>query len=302
MLMVRILADPAAPIKSARVAFGIVRSKRRHALDLLLPALAKLDIQRRELLIAPVLANPTPEELADLVVALDHPSPTRAGWARTWLSRIGGPADEAVAAALLEARPARADRLRDYLVARPRGGVTAETMQAAREAELPERVRAIRVIGRLGTPQVRQNLLNLLQDPTAEVRAAAATAVRDLERAETGLVVLAVDPSVVVRTAAIDALRQHNGQRAWKARLAALRDEDEDVRLAAIRGFDGTRHPEALARLENRVMLGTPRERRAAVNAIARSPTTRAAIKLVELVAHRDPEVRKAALAYVETL
>lgn len=303
VILVRVVADPEAPLESARLAFDFVRERRRHALDLLLPALAKLEAPRREALMAPVVNAPSPEELADLVVGLDHPNPVRAARARAWLRRVGALGDEAVAIALLEARPARAERLRSYLAARPRGGVTPQMLQRAQTPDAPEtRVRAIRVIGRIGTPQVRQNLLSLLEDPAAEIRAAAATAVRDLEQAELSLVVLTVDPAPPVRAAAIEALRDHAGESAWRARLAALRDDEEAVRLAAIRGFVGTRHLEALARLENRVLLGTPRERRAAVDAIARSPTTHAAVKLVELIAHRDPQVRKAALAYVETL
>lgn len=298
----RLIEDPQAPLSAARVAFSRLRSTRRHALDLLLPALDALPEARRTELSSPLLQTPRPEEIEDLAGLLDHPDPARAALARSWLSAIGPAADEAVVLKLADARSTRASAFREYLASRPGGGVSARLLQRAREGELRERVEIVRAIGAAGTPSTRSHLVDLLADDAPEVRAAAAAAVADLEVAERPLLVLAVDTSASVRVAAIGALGSQLGQLSWSARFEALRDHDERVRIAAIRSLAGTRNPAALAQLENRVLLGTKAERVAAVAAIAESPTTEAAIKLVEMIAHSDPVIRNAALAYVDSL
>lgn len=300
--LTRLLADASVPLSSARVAMNFLREKRRHAFDLLMPALVRLPSKRRAVLIGPVLAKPTAEEIRDLVAFVNHPHPMRAELAEAWLSEIGPRADETIAITILSAHASLAQALRAYLQRRPGGGITPAIVQRARDGSLTERLSSIQVIGVLGTPPAREQLIDLLESPEPQVRAATARAVADLEAANPLLLALSADGKPEVRVAAVESLTRQFGTPAWQARLRALRDDDEMVRLSAIRSFSGTRHPEALARLENCVMAGTPSERQAAVTAIAKSPTTQAAVKLVEMVAHRDPMVRKAALAYVDSL
>jgi HEAT repeat protein len=233
---------------------------------------------------------------------LSHPAPARARFARAWLRKIGGRADAVAARALLDARPARAAALRAYLNTRPGGGIGPRLLDAAREGPRELRVRSIAAIGALAPPPARARLVGLLDDPAPEIRAATAAATADLQAALPGLLILQGDPAREVRAAAVRALAHQPGADAWAARLHALSDEAESVRVAAIRGLAGSAHPEAIARLEQRVHAGSARERFEAVSALARSPSTAAAVKVVEMVAHRDPDVRRAALAYVETL
>ncbi|MEO1229148.1 MAG: HEAT repeat domain-containing protein [Myxococcota bacterium] len=300
--VLNVLEDRQAPLSSAELAFGWLRGARSHALDLILPALEELPEDRRRQLMQPILTDPTDEELADLVFALDHPNPRRARQVRDWLTAIGMRADTAVASAMADARPGRAEILRRYLQGRPGGGVSPEMLGAAYEGPAEQRVAAIAAVGIIGAPQVRENLMGLLDDPESAVRAAAARAVADLEGAAAPLVRLTRDPSPEVRASAVSALERHFDEAAWRARLGALRDPEEPVRLAAIRSLTGSSHPAALAGLEDRILEGTSAEREAAVVAIAESPTTLAAVTLVELVVHPNPEVRRVALAYIDAL
>lgn len=300
--LLRVLGDAEAPLEAAQAAFAHLRRSRRHALDLVVPPLLHLSEERRAKLINSLLRRPSNEETRDLVQLIDHPDARRARLARSWLSAIGPRADEIAALALVTARPRQAEAIRAYLAARPGGGVTDQMIANTRTGSLEDRVEAIRAVGALGTPRVRQSLIGLLEDSESQIRAAAATAVADLEAAETRLLLLAADPKASVREAAIRSLAHQLGGRAWNARLSALRDVSPQVRIAAIQTFKGTRRLAAIVRLEHRVLFGTPEERVAAVNAIAQSPTTVAAVKIVELIAHRDPQVRRAALTYVDTL
>ena len=300
--VLNILEDPQAPLSSAELAFSWLRDARSHALDLILPALEDLPEDRRHQLMQPILTEPTDEELADLVFALDHPNPQRARQVRIWLTGMGMRADAAVAAAIVDARPSRAEVLRRYLQGRPGGGVSPEMLEATYEGPAEQRVAAIAAVGIIGAPQVRENLIGLLADANPSVRAAAARAVADLEGATAPLVRLTGDAAPEVRASAVEALGTHFDETAWRARLGALRDPEEPVRLAAIRSLAGSSHPAALAGLEARILEGTAAEKEAAVVAIAESPTTLAAVTLVELVVHPNPEVRRVALAYIDAL
>lgn len=300
--LAQLLGDEEAPLEAARVAFTRLRASRLHALDLILPPLLELSGARREALAAPLLEDPTDEEIRDLVQLVDHPDPIRGRCARRWLHAIGPRADEIAATTVPEARPARAAALRAYLADRPAGGITERLLEQARAGPLGQRVRAIRAIAALGQKASRLQLLDLLEDPAPTVRAAAATGVRDLDAAGERLRTLTLDPDPRVRAAAVTALTGQHDWKAWDARLAALRDEAERVRIAAIRTFAGTRHPQALERLEHNILFGTHAERVAAVEAVAESRTLRAAVTLVETVAHRNPEIRRAALDYLDRL
>lgn len=296
----RVLRDASAPIEASLVVARHLRRVRRHVMDIFIPALVDMAATRRDALMARVAENPSDMELQDLVERLDHPDPSYAGLAARWLRQMGARADDHLALAILGARPGLAEAIARHLQSRPGGGVSGALLAQARTSSLPERVAALRTIARLGTPNVRARLLDLLSDEHAQIRAAAAEAVADIEAAEPGLLALTEAREPEVRAAAVRALGRQMGHLAWRARLDALQDESETVRLTAIEGLEGTRARDAISRLEYRVLYGTLQERRAAVRAIAVSPSTEAAVKFVELVAHPDPMVRQAALDYVD--
>ena len=298
----RILGDPEAPLDAARFALAALRRTHRHPLDLIVPAVSGLSPHRRDALIGPLLSEPTPGELRDLVALVDHPLEDRARLARTWLARIGARGDEALALSLSEARPARAAAIVAILRTRPDGGVSRRLLDMTRAGDVPTRLAALRAIGRLATPMVRSQLVDLLDAQEAAFRAAAAEVVADLPNATRRLMALTEAPEPEVRAAGVAALEHQLDPAAWQRRLDAVDDPAEMVRVAALRSLSGSSHPEALAQMELRAQYGSPRERRAAIAAIAKSRTTLAAITLVELVVDPDREVRRAALEHLERL
>lgn len=96
------------------------------------------------------------------------------------------------------------------------------------DADARQRWVAIRVLGKVGGPAARDQLLARLKDDMPAIRVAAASALGDLgdPMAVDPLIQALEDPALLVRAAAADALGQLGDRRAVSALSAQLTDRD----------------------------------------------------------------------------
>lgn len=165
--------------------------------------------------------------------------------------------------------------------------------EIAREGVSPE---VIRAIGHLGEAACA-SLLPLLEEPSVDVRAAAAGAL--LRCASPGNVealrkALAREGDPEARAAMLRSLARAAGPDALDALDGALRSQRIELRLAAIEGLGFTGSEAAVPRLEQ-VMEGSQAERLAAIHSLGHLDHPAAAPVIGRWLSHDDPDVRRAA-------
>lgn len=167
------------------------------------------------------------------------------------------------------------------------------TAEIARDGVTPE---VIRAIGNLGDAAC-SSLLPLLDDDSADVRAAAAGALlRCANPANAGPLraALAREEDPEARAAMLRSLARAAGADALDALDEGLRSDRIDTRLAAIDGFGFTGDEAAVSRLES-AMTGSRAEHLAAIRSLGQLGLPAAAPALTPCLDHEDVDVRRAA-------
>lgn len=165
--------------------------------------------------------------------------------------------------------------------------------EIAREGASPEVVRAI---GNLGDAACA-SLLPLLEDPSADVRAAAAGALircASPGTAESLRNALAREDDPAAETAILRSLARAAGGDALDALDEALGAQRIDLRLAAIEGLGFTGSEAAVPRLE-RALEASQAERLAAIHSLGQLGHPMGAPVIARCLNDADPDVRRAA-------
>jgi len=161
---------------------------------------------------------------------------------------------------------------------------------AARDPDRVVRLEVARHLARLSDESAR----SLLTDPDLRVREAGArgAGIRQVGQLAAMLV---EDPSGDVRRAAAQTLGELADERVADVLLAALEDRDALVRASALRAIEKLLTPSrAIRRLRSELGASDARRRAAVVYALARMGAGEAADDVQRLVADEDPDVRLA--------
>lgn len=300
----KVLADPQVTRQAWMTAFHRMRDYDDMAIPYLIAALAKAEPKRQAIMLDLLSADASDKELRAFVDLLDSPEADITDIVQDVLQKMGARADTAAARMVLTERGSLAEAIRTYLANRPRGGITDEILDQAKDGEVDERAEAIQIIGELEASEVREDLVDLLDDTETQIRVEAARALAGLNDvgAEAELVRLLDDDRKEVRIEAVRALKAYPSRLSVLARISAVEDPEESVRRAAMESFRGTNEDSVLDTLERIVRTGTPGERFTAMSAIAEIRTPRAAVLLVNLCTEEDRMVREAATAYFASL
>lgn len=300
----KMLADPQVTREAWMTAFHRMRDYDDMAIPYLIAALVQAEPKRQSIMLDLLSADASDPELRAFVDLLDSNEDDITGIVQEVLQKMGARADTAAARMVLTQRASLAEAIRTYLSGRPRGGITDEILDAAKSGSVDERTEAIQIIGELDASEVREDLVDLLDDTETQVRVEAARALAGLNDvgAEAELVRLLDDQKKEVRIEAVRALKAYPSRLSVLARISAVEDPDEDVRRAAMESFEGTNEDTVLDTLERIVRTGTPSERLTAMTAIAEIKTPRAAVLLVNLCTETDRMVRETATAYFASL
>jgi len=212
--------------------------------------------------------------------------------------------------ALMTALGSESAPLRRRALAELERGAESDSLKRELEAALEGREAPVRagaagaLIALEGLPEARKRIV-LLEDPSPLVQRAAARALGQLpsDSLEAELAARVGELSVPAQMGLLEgaAARKEAG---FAERLARqlLDAPDPGVRRMALEALHPARTEPALRQLLAHVRRAPLDEKILAIEAIGASPLPRAGDLLVRLVTDVDPEVRKAALAYVERL
>ena len=299
-----VLGDSRVTRQAWLTAFHRLRDYDDMAIPYLMAAITKAEPRRQSAMLDLLTEDSSEGELRGFVRMLDTPDVDVGTVVQGLLAQMGARADTAAARMVLDERESLVDAIKSYLSTRPRNGITEEIIQAAKEGPLEQRQRHIQIMGELNASEVRQDLVDLLVDTTAEVRATTAKVLGDIGDlgAEAELVRLLDDVNTEVRIEALRGLKGIQSSMSVLARTSAIEDPDPEVSSAAKETFEGSDADYVLDVLERVVRTGSHEERVSALTAIAEVKTTRAAVLLVELVTEGDEKIKKAATDYFDTL
>lgn len=300
----KLLADPRVTRQAWMTAFHRMRDYDDMAIPYLIAAISQAGPKRQAIMLDLLSDDASEGELVAFVELLDSPEEDVSGVVTGLLSQMGARADTAAARMILDKRESLVEAIREYLSRRPRKGITEDIVESTKAGDPVDRVKHIDIIGELGPEEVREDLVDLLDDTQTQVRVAAAKALGGLNDvgAEAELVRLLDDVKKEVRVEALRGLKAYDSRLSVLARMSAMEDPDPEVRKAAVSSFEGSDADHVLESLERIVRTGTQPERLDALTAIGEVKTPRAAVLLVDLVTESDDQIRMAANAYFETL
>lgn len=300
----KLLSDPRVTQQAWMTAFHRLRDYDDMAVPYLLAAIAEAGPKRRGVMLDILSSDASEKELQAFVNMLDAPEGDVTQIVTGLLGQMGARADTAAARMVLDNRESLVAAIQDYLSTRPRKGITNEILASAKEGSPQQRARHIEIIGELGPGEVREDLVDLLDDTETEIRVAAARALGGFQDvgAESELVRLLDDVRHEVRVEAVRGLKAYDSRLSVLARMTALEDPDAEVRQEAIFTFKGASVDTVLHALERVVRTGSAQERLNALTAIGEIKTSKAAVLLVDLVTDSDDGVKEAASAYFNTL
>lgn len=221
--------------------------------------------------------------------------------ARQLLKRVGETAEDAAIARLEGADPLTRRAIVTFLATCPKDRVGRKLLAGTRTGAPAQRAAVIGLIAEMVDPSVVPDLITLSKDGAPAVRAAAVRAIGPLDSKDIRAALSArlQDEEAKVRIAALEGLAQVDSPAREALILKALEDPDRDVRLAAVAQLTPARDRKTLLVLQGRLDRVDQVEREAIVRAISDSRLPESSTLLVDLVTHRDPEIRKAALHVV---
>jgi HEAT repeat protein len=301
--MRRVLTDASVPTEVRTEAVTVLR--RRGAFEPLFAGLTRTPDGEALLVASLSSSGPSPAEKSQWVAGLGRRSPAERRLAQRALEALGRQVQPDLVAAL-----ASSDR-------RVRTGALAVLEQGGDEAldeVLTRAVRADDAEQRAGAwsariararPETALTYVEALDDRAPAVRTAAARAlaVRGEPKVDSALEARLTDLDRSTQQAVLDGASERT-DRSFQTSLAIrlLAADDPSVRRVALQALTPAPGTEALDALSAHIRRAPSDEKTLAVQALGESRLPRAGSMLVELVTDVDPDVRRAALRYVDRL
>ncbi|MGF1510095.1 MAG: hypothetical protein ACFB9M_11405 [Myxococcota bacterium] len=298
-----VLADASVPPEIRREVLVVLRN--RSEFDALWGALAATP-DGAELVRAHLRTHEVaPEEPSQWVAGLARPASDERRVARAAVAGLGTRAVPALVAGAGSSDPFLRDRSLSVL---SEAGPEAlqELLEKGSRSEVPEqRAGAISALILMSRPSEARRYLRALDDDSPVVRAAAARALASLGSELVDEVLLERVPDLDLESQEammLGASTRADPQFRTELAIRLLASESGPVRRRAIEALSPAETERALQALQAHLRTAPLEEKTLAIKAIGESRLPEAGSLLVGLVTDVDPDVRKAALAYVDQL
>lgn len=300
----RVLADPSVDADTRIRVYQSLRRGDLAAFQAMVDALARAPDGESFLVARLREGAVTEDEKRRWVRTLISPRAPVRSLAETALRALGSDVHGMLVQQLASSDALMRTRAMAFLVTHADDALRSALERAYRSDDPAERAGAVTALIQMaaGTDEVPQ-YLESLNDPDNGVRVAAARGLGATAHPTSDAALSERLPELeaaVARAALEAAATREPPALARKWAKSMLASDDTDLRLSALGVLTPAPDADSVARLEAFLRRARPAEKVLAVRAIALSDQAEAATLLVRLVTDPDPEVRKAALTYVE--